>query len=324
MPNRINVLSELFAQNAFNGPLLAGFPMPENKKQFAWVSHAKYDDVLKSLYDKKSGVHLGTAKNFDMLSTSKPLVGLYKSLPPTKHNNKLFANLLALKVSIVASTLQVTPAGFGELIFDDGTSNPLSGKMVNELAGLADSMLSARSYISTFRSKAQYETMYGYTNLDTVISNILSAFEGTSDTTNGGFSSSLSLTGTKQLLDVPFLKSNPSVAPARIIPRTNFFEELPSEFALYQNYPNPFNPTTHIGFRIANFALATLKIYNTLGQEVAALLNRDEMEEGEYEIPFNASKLPSGIYFYRINVESVDENGMKQSFTDTKKLMLLR
>ncbi|MBI3189545.1 MAG: hypothetical protein HYZ33_02740, partial [Ignavibacteriales bacterium] len=144
MPNRINVLSELLSQNAFNGPLLAGFPMPNNAKQFAWVSHAKYGDVLKSFYDKKVGLHLGTARNFDMLSSSKPLVGLYKSLPPTKHNNKFFANLLALKVSIAASDLQATPAGFGELIFDDGTSNPLSGKMVNELAGLADSMLSAR------------------------------------------------------------------------------------------------------------------------------------------------------------------------------------
>ncbi len=324
MPNRINVVSELFTQNAFNGPLLAGFPMPDNAKQFAWVSHAKYDDVLKSLYDKKTGVHLGTARNFDMLSTSKPLVGLYKSLPPTKHNNKLFANILALKVSIAASALQVTPAGFGELIFDDGTSNPLSGKMVNELAGLADSMLSARSYISAFRSKTQYDAAYGYTNLDTVISNILSAFEGVIDTTDSGFSTSLSLTGTKQLLDVPFLKSNPSLAPARIIPRTDFFEELPSDFALYQNYPNPFNPSTVISYQLKVKGLVTLSVVNILGQEIALLLNREEMEAGEYEMPFDAFNFPSGVYFYRINIESVDEDGVSQLFTDTKKLMLLR
>ena len=189
MLNRINVLSELFTQNALSGPLLAGFPMPDNAKQFAWVSATKADDVLKSLYDKKVGVHLGTPRNFDMLSTSKPLVGMYKSLSPTKHNNKLFANLLALKVSIAASALQVTPAGFGELIFDDGMSNQLNGKMVNELAGLADSMLSARSTVS--------------------------AFERNMDTTNGGLSSTLSLTGIRQLLEVPFLKSNPSVPPAK-------------------------------------------------------------------------------------------------------------
>ncbi|MBI5215272.1 MAG: T9SS type A sorting domain-containing protein [Ignavibacteriae bacterium] len=324
MPNRINVLYELFAQNAFGGPLLAGFPMPDNAKQFAWVSHAKYDDIMKSLYDKTTGVHLGTAKNFDMLSSSKPLVGMYKSLPPTKHNNKLFANLLALKVSIAASALQATPAGFGELIYDDGTSNPLNGKMVNEVARLADSMLSARSIVSSFRSKAQYDAAYGYANLDTVINNILSAFEGAIDTTDGGFSSSLSLTGTKQLLEVPFLKSNPAVLPARIIPRSDFFDELPGEFALYQNYPNPFNPSTLLSFVIGQSSLVSLKIFNMLGQEVATLLNNEQMEEGEYEIPFNAFNLPSGVYFYRINVESVDEEGMKQTFTDTKKLMLLR
>ncbi|MBI3195553.1 MAG: T9SS type A sorting domain-containing protein [Ignavibacteriae bacterium] len=327
MPNRINVLSELFVQNAFNGPLLAGFPMPDNAKQFGWVSHAKYGDVLKSLYDKKVGVHLGTAKNFDMLSSSRPLVGMYKSLPPTKHNNKFFANLLALKVSIAASALQTTPAGFGELIFDDGTSNPLSGKMVNELAGLADSMLSARSIVSSFRSKTEYDATYGYANLDTVISNILSAFEGTVDTTDGGFSSSLSLKGTHRLLDVLFLKSNPSVSPAHIIPHQSSDKNVPEAFALYQNYPNPFNPSTVIRYKLKGTSLVTLHVFNVLGQEVATLLNREEMEEGEYELPFNAVNLTSGVYFYRINVESVDEDGMQSTtggFTETKKLMFLR
>ncbi|MBI3194663.1 MAG: T9SS type A sorting domain-containing protein, partial [Ignavibacteriae bacterium] len=99
---------------------------------------------------------------------------------------------------------------------------------------------------------------------------------------------------------------------------------IPSEFALKQNYPNPFNPTTNFGFQIANFGLVTLKIYNMFGQEITTLLNNQVMEQGEYELPFNATNFASGVYFYRINVESVDEDGIEQTFTDIKRMVLIK
>jgi hypothetical protein len=73
---------------------------------------------------------------------------------------------------------------------------------------------------------------------------------------------------------------------------------------LVQNYPNPFNLATAIGFSLLDVGNVTLKVYNTLGQEVATLLNNETMEEGEHEITFDANGLSNGIYFYRLQAGS--------------------
>ena len=83
--------------------------------------------------------------------------------------------------------------------------------------------------------------------------------------------------------------------------------EIPGNYKLEQNYPNPFNPVTHFGFRIANFGLVQLKVFNILGEEVAVLVN-EELKPGIYEESFDGSNLASGIYFY-----SLVTNGFKDS-----------
>ena len=94
-----------------------------------------------------------------------------------------------------------------------------------------------------------------------------------------------------------------------------------NEFNLYQNYPNPFNPITKIKFTIPfvethrDASLQTiLKVFDVLGNEVAALVNQ-EKPAGTYEVNFNAAGLMSGIYFYRIQAGE---------FIQTKKMILLR
>ncbi len=74
----------------------------------------------------------------------------------------------------------------------------------------------------------------------------------------------------------------------------------PSRLTLVQNYPNPFNPTTNISFEIPVKSNVVIKIYNVIGSEVADLLNEEKLP-GRYQVEFNASYLPSGIYFYSIN-----------------------
>ncbi|NWG29640.1 MAG: T9SS type A sorting domain-containing protein [Ignavibacteriaceae bacterium] len=91
-------------------------------------------------------------------------------------------------------------------------------------------------------------------------------------------------------------------------------KELPTKFSLSQNYPNPFNPTTNIEFRIADFGFVSLKVYDVLGNEIATLVN-EKKPAGEYEVEFDASNLPSGIYFYQLKAGS---------FTETKKMILLK
>jgi hypothetical protein len=88
----------------------------------------------------------------------------------------------------------------------------------------------------------------------------------------------------------------------------------PKEFILYQNYPNPFNPSTTIGYLIPHRGHITLKIYDTLGNEIATLIN-EENSVGEYEIEFDGKELKSGIYFYQFRAGS---------FVDTKKMVLMK
>ena len=75
--------------------------------------------------------------------------------------------------------------------------------------------------------------------------------------------------------------------------------EVPMRFDLRQNYPNPFNPVTNIEFDVAKTEQVNLVIFNSLGQEVATLVNQ-QLTPGTYKYDFNASGLPSGAYFYRI------------------------
>ena len=76
-------------------------------------------------------------------------------------------------------------------------------------------------------------------------------------------------------------------------------EGIPTAFELRQNYPNPFNPTTTIEFSLPASGPVYLKVFNTLGQEVATLVNA-ELTAGSHSIPWNASSIPSGVYFYRL------------------------
>jgi len=101
----------------------------------------------------------------------------------------------------------------------------------------------------------------------------------------------------------------------------------PEQFTLFQNYPNPFNPTTTITFNLTEPSSVTLKVYNVLGQEVAALLDRQQMEDGMQEIDFSANALASGVYFYRLEVvTSADEENdiLAQTRVEVKKMLLVR
>jgi hypothetical protein len=77
--------------------------------------------------------------------------------------------------------------------------------------------------------------------------------------------------------------------------------EIPRKFSLYQNYPNPFNLMTTIEFDIPERANVRLIVYDILGREIEKLLDK-ELEVGRYRVNFDAKGLPSGIYFYRLEV----------------------
>jgi hypothetical protein len=109
--------------------------------------------------------------------------------------------------------------------------------------------------------------------------------------------------------DVWLIKTTPDVSDLE--PNTDL---LPLDFSLHQNYPNPFNPSSKIKYSIPERSNVSLKVFDLLGSEVAELV-KGEIEAGTYDITFNASNLPSGIYFYQIRAGD---------FVETKKMVLMK
>jgi hypothetical protein len=89
---------------------------------------------------------------------------------------------------------------------------------------------------------------------------------------------------------------------------------IPDQFSLSQNYPNPFNPTTAISFQLSAVSLVKLTVSDILGREIAALVN-EQRPPGMYTVRWNASAVPSGVYFYRLQAGG---------FVETKKMILAK
>jgi hypothetical protein len=94
----------------------------------------------------------------------------------------------------------------------------------------------------------------------------------------------------------------------------NSINKLSNQYKLFANYPNPFNPTTKIKYQIPELSFVILKVYDVLGSEIATLAN-EKKSVGSYEVEFDASNLPSGIYFYKLQAGD---------FIETKKMLLLK
>lgn len=86
------------------------------------------------------------------------------------------------------------------------------------------------------------------------------------------------------------------------------------DFTLYQNYPNPFNPVTTISYELPTRAFVKLTIYNIIGQIVDTLVN-NEQERGRHQIVWDASSLPSGVYYYQLRTKD---------YVKTKKMLLIQ
>jgi photosystem II stability/assembly factor-like uncharacterized protein len=89
---------------------------------------------------------------------------------------------------------------------------------------------------------------------------------------------------------------------------------VPSEYKLGQNYPNPFNPSSKIRFSLPKADFVSLTVFDLLGREVTSLI-KEELKPGTYEVEWDASNYPSGVYFYKLT---------SGDYTETKKMMLVK
>jgi photosystem II stability/assembly factor-like uncharacterized protein len=317
MPNAANFRQEIFAQVPFNRnhPLVVGVADPDAKsKKVAYVVFAREGDLLGSLTPGRSGKrHDGPPRCFDFFDNGREMIGKISKLTPDKQSNHLFGELVALKLNIYGSQTEKTPLGFGELKYAD-PGHRLDGLTIHQIDSLAN----------TYMTYCDSSAVGSAVELDSVIHKINSAFEGPRDTIS--FASKLRFTGVRPIGDVTYLKRDPAAVPARInsiyTPPTE-----PEEFELSQNYPNPFNPTTTISFRLPEPAIVTLKIYNTLGQQVAKVIDREEMADGLNEVEFDGRSLTSGVYFYRIEAQVIldeEEGLLGKKLVAVKKMLLIK
>jgi uncharacterized protein (TIGR02145 family) len=98
-------------------------------------------------------------------------------------------------------------------------------------------------------------------------------------------------------------------------------EQIPTQYALELNYPNPFNPITEIRYQLPEDNYVVLKVYDVLGKEIATLVNG--MQTAGYKsVSFDATTIPSGMYFYRLEATSVSD--LSKTFTQVRKMLLVK
>ncbi|GEM_PF-1336426 len=328
-----------------SGPAAKWKADKESAKVHAWVRLAKWDfkksigksfaNIQKTLIDKNVGKHTGPASGFDTTTDgkNKPIFKQQTKLTPKKQSNKLFAELVALKVNIAASAMGKTPSGLGDLVFDtDG--NFLDEMTILQIADTADQMMT----LWQGHTQAEYDSLYS------AVYNINRAFIGSLDTITFNMPDSLhplgklTLDGAVDVNTVPYLKVpspfvvtrtyalNSEVESPEDFDFENEFEDeesaTPAAVKLYQNYPNPFNPTTTIAFRLLESSVVTVRVFNMLGQEIATLVSGEEFDEGIQGVEFAADQLSSGVYFYRIDAQGLEDEGLRT--VETRKMILMK
>ncbi|MFA6597782.1 MAG: T9SS type A sorting domain-containing protein [Ignavibacteriaceae bacterium] len=139
--------------------------------------------------------------------------------------------------------------------------------------------------------------------------------------TNGGKNDNEAASGSDKTLILGKFSANTTVVDTFGIIHTTDVTKVekvgstvPTAYLLEQNYPNPFNPETSIRFNVPKESFVTVKVFNTLGEEVATLVN-EEKTAGVYNVSFKANNLTSGIYFYTIKAND---------FSSTKKMILMK
>ncbi len=321
-PNTANLISKILLAPEL-GTMQVGVigSKAPNGKDYAYLKPVKQADVFKTFNDGKGAYHssLGLNRGLDFDIKGGAMYKQYKSIPATKKNDPLLAQLLTLQVNLEASAKLHTPIGLGGLVYTWPTGLWTGEKSIDDIEAFANDMMTNWGGVPYYK----YDTLYN------VVKRINEAFANTviTDTTFlGGWRNTTPPKfiwhAYKTAAEIPFLKAFPGVTP-RVRP-VGTPELIPAIYALNQNYPNPFNPTTVLSFDLPEASIVTLKIYNVLGQEVASVLNQQEFSEGLQEVEFDASTLASGVYLYRIAAEQITDEGVGQTFTQVKKMLLMK
>ncbi|MBS4029566.1 MAG: T9SS type A sorting domain-containing protein [Ignavibacteriales bacterium] len=320
-PNIGSAVEAEFAKIGKTGTSFLGVEVaePDSQKLYAWIYY-KSASSLRKLYTQD---HTGKYRPLDSLriGTRKPKKLKKAFIPDYKMNNPAVEQGIAFNLNIFASVDSVTPPGFGDLLLD--TAATFLGRSLQDVSLLQISIF--YDSVMTYWSQTGMDNDAAYAELKLFVDNVLTRvnelFYTTMSAANYKINKdavverkkpySVQLLGVKSAEASGFLKRG---TPRTQLPAFTFRNSnvKPSVLELEQNYPNPFNPATVISYSLLVNSYVTLKVYDVLGREVATLIQNRLMEEGEHEVPFDASHLSSGVYYYRIGLSGNEEHVMRK------------
>ncbi|MBS4028051.1 MAG: choice-of-anchor D domain-containing protein [Ignavibacteriales bacterium] len=328
-PNIATALNNVFQKvDKKAGAVFLGIPhtTKADLKKYAWIvfKRSTSGNNLGKLY---TSAHDGQSYPLDSSRVAgKKTRKLKKALVPTrkKYNNIAIEQGVAFNLNLRASSDSILPYGFGSLVLDTPYTligKNLQGLTLREVGSAFDTVM---TYWDTLGIKSQ--TMYDSIGQfsEKILRRINNAFAAAIDTTNYSIDTAavkknpyaIRLKGTKTADQIGILKR--VISKGGDLNGNLSFEEVPSNYILYQNYPNPFNPSTTIRFYLEDDGLVFLKIYDVLGREIKNLI-AEERDAGEHEVVFDATDIPSGIYFYRLSFQNGATN-----FSTTQKMLLIK
>ncbi|MEK7264382.1 MAG: T9SS type A sorting domain-containing protein, partial [Bacteroidota bacterium] len=302
--------------------MLIGVQMIGFEKTKLWAQYTKAASFTKAFGTE----HTGAGGPFVIPTNGKKAPLKDPKYDAVKFNNKLAANLIALKLNMAASDEDVIydikdelQYKFGDLLYR-GPETTYVDMSLREIALLADTML----------TKSEIYATDLYLSITNVLVDANKAFNDPRPLTVADTVEGIQSYGPKTTIKIKATitvdESNPAYFIRDVQPPPRNFSastavKLPEVYTLEQNYPNPFNPTTAIEFYLPEDAIVSLKIYNVLGQEVATVLNKEFYEAGNDLVEFDASKFSSGVYFYRFNAKGLDT---ETDFSSVKKMILMK
>ncbi|MBI3195054.1 MAG: HYR domain-containing protein, partial [Ignavibacteriae bacterium] len=351
-PTGGNVRDSVHVNRGFDSPtgyMLAGVERPDSSLIYGW-----YYYKLDALHPyKANAAKFWLYNNSKLKFDSKKKKQKYPTDYITAYGDNIAESeignalnygqilFLTFKTNIAASDLGITTPGYGELVYAcpknaDFSDSVLVGKTLREISHFYDTVLTmGRKIVKISASVSDTTYLYGKSYLRVLDSVMLRLNKEFSQDLSKNLSNAvvdtistkpLTVKGRKSLYKASYLHSVPEVAFAlqRFERKFGQSDVQPLTYRLDQNYPNPFNPMTRIQFELEVPSNVTLKVFNLLGQEIGSLLNNQELGEGLQEIEFDATSLPTGVYFYRLEADGLDAQGVERSFTSVKKMMLVR
>ena len=300
IPTTGNICNKLFDRTFrrtkdslyYPGGLVLGIVRKDSSKNFGWIRLVGKGNIAQKFLPKTN-----EARGFDSLK-NKIFIGELNNPNRKLYDNVLAGELLALKLNIAASDEGFTHSDFGELVFADSSqpTNSLNNFSLRTIALKVDTTLT------------MYQRLYSlgslipplYNEMAQTLSQINNAFRGTIDTVS---TFPIVFTGVKTVNEVSFLH----LPSGKSLVNSSDDEKYSKPFTFSVSaFPSPFNPTTKINVQISHAGFVVLKVYNILGKEIATLIDNEHFESGDYEIPFTAENLSSGIYFVEALLNSND------------------